>query len=237
MTRPSHRSVLAVGILPLALAACGGFGSDGTAVDTSPATPAPPANDAAPSVPPPADTTKAPPVGGPAASNELTEAFGVFVATSGSDTGDGTRASPLARIQPAIDLAKKLGKRVYVCSGAYQEALVLADSVSIIGGLSCVTSNWKTGAAPTRVESPTSPAILAKDIASPTRIEGLDVSAPNATEPSGSSIGLLADHAGALVIASSKITAGDATKGDDGTEGLALTNAATANGAIRYTRR
>jgi len=225
MTRSSTRSGFALGVLPLAIAACRVFGSDNEGASP------PPAGEQ-PGVPPaPGETPKAPPVGGPAASEELTEKFGVFVAPSGADRGDGTRARPLAHIQPAIDLAKKLGKRVYVCSGVYREALVVSDSISIIGGLSCATPEWKTGAPPARVESPTSPAILAKDIVTATRLESLDVVAPSATTPGSSSIGLLGERASALVIATSKIVAGDAAKGEDGTEGIALTNAATANGA------
>jgi len=100
----------------------------------------------------------------------------------------------------------------------------------VIGGLDCTKLEWRTGSGVSRVESPTSPAILAKDIKSATRLEGLDVNAPNATAPSGSSIGLLADHATALVVARTKIVAGDAMKGDDGPEGAQLSNAATAAG-------
>ena len=49
-------------------------------------------------------------------------------------------------------------------------------------------------------------------------------------KPGGSSIGLLADHASALVVARSKIIAGDAMKGADGVEGTQLSNAAVGTG-------
>lgn len=173
---------------------------------------------------------KAPPVGGPAVSDDLTEKLGVFVTPSGSDNGDGTRARPLARIQPAIELGKKLGKRVYVCTGEYREALVVADSISVIGGLDCSSSIWRTGAPRTRVVSPTSPALLARDIVTATRLESLDVVAPAATKPGESSIALLASGSGALVVASSRLAAGDAMKGEDGTDGIQLVQAATADG-------
>jgi hypothetical protein len=210
----------------LASAACGVFGSDSPAgADQPPAQT--PATDADGGV---VDGPKAPPITGPAAQNELTDELGIFVASNGLDNADGTHAHPLAKIQAGIDKAKTVGKRVYVCAGTYKESLVIADSISVIGGLDCTNNEWRTGTGVSRIESPTSPAMRAKDIKSATRLEGLDVNAPNATAPSGSSIGLLADHATALVVARTKITAGNATKGDDGTEGTALSNAASAKG-------
>src|SRR6185503_14719966 len=71
----------------------------------------------------------------------------------------------------------------------------------------------------------------ANDITAPTRLEGLEIVAPNATAPSASSIGLIADHAGGVVVARSRITAGNAMNGVDGVEGIQLTNALTARGA------
>lgn len=221
MRSSSSSSVLVLGLLAFTVAACGSFQGE----ETPSGEPTP----GGPNDPNAQDGPKAPPVGGPADSSELTNAFGVFVATSGADGADGTLEHPLARIQAGIDLAKKLGKRVYVCTGIYREELVLADSISIIGGLDC-SGKWRTGAPRVRIEAPTSPAVRAKDIVAPTRLEGLEIVAPNATAPGSSSIALHADHASALVIASSKIIAGDATKGDDGTDGIQLVQDATANG-------
>lgn len=174
----------------------------------------------------------APVVGGPADESELTEAFGVFVAPDGAANADGTRAHPVATIQAGIDLGKKVGKRVYVCTGTYREALTIADSISVIGGLDCSSGSagWRTGAPRTRIESPTSPAIIARDIHAPTRLEGLDVLAPAASAPSGSSVGLLADHASNLVVALSRLEAGDAMNGEDGVEGVQLTTSSGATG-------
>ena len=209
-----------LGTVAILASGCGGFGSG----DDSPApggeTPAPP-------VPGPnGEPPKAPPVGGPPDPTEFTNVLGIFVAPSGSDGADGTRERPLARIQPAIDLAKTVGKRVYVCAGTYREALVVADSISIIGGLDCSGDGWRTSPALSRVEAPTSPALRATDNKSPTRIQALDIVAPTATAPSASSIGMIAERAGGIVFARSKITAGNAMKGDDGVEGIQLSNAA-----------
>jgi hypothetical protein len=162
--------------------------------------------------------------------SEITEELGVFVTVDGKPENTGSRERPLGSIQAGIALGKKNGKRVYVCSGTFHEALTLANSISIIGGLTCSGATWKTGGVRTRIEAPSSPAIRAKDIASPTRLEGIDVVAPNATKPSGSSIGILADHAEGLTIAGSKITAGDGANGVDGTEGTQLTQLAAIDG-------
>lgn len=221
----SSRIVLALlANVALAATACGVFGSD-SPPSAAQAVPAPDADGGV------VEGPKAPPITGPAAQNELTDELGVFVASNGLDIADGTHAHPLASIQAGIDKAKTVGKRVYVCAGTYKQALVIADSISVIGGLDCTNNEWRTGSGVSRIESPTSPAIRAKDIKSATRLEGLDVNAPNATAPGGSSIGLLADHATALVVARTKIVAGNAMNGENGTEGTQLSNAATANGA------
>jgi hypothetical protein len=215
------RAVVALALLAtvaLASSACGIFGSDDPVA-------------AAPLSPDAGDTVvKAPPVDGTATQSELTDALGVFVASTGHDSADGSHERPLATIQAGIDRAKTVGKRVYVCAGTYKESLVLADSISVIGGLDCAGNDWRTGSGVSRVESPRSPAILAKDLTSATRLEGLDVTAPSATLPGDSSLGILAYRAAGLVIAHTKITAGNAMKGEDGAEGAPLSNAPTANG-------
>lgn len=223
MRKSSRSSAYAIGLLAFGATACGVFGSD----DAAEAPPPQGEIQQRPDAPLPV----APPVGGPANPSELTNAFGVFVATSGNDSADGSREHPLARIQAGIDLAKRLGKRVYVCGGTYREALVVASSISVISGLDCAGGDWRVGGSRARVESPTSPAIQARDLTAPTRIESLDVVAPPATDPGASSVALLASNATALVVASSKLTASDGAKGADGTDGAQLTDAATASGA------
>lgn len=177
------------------------------------------------------DAAKAPPVTGTPDASEITEAFGVFVAPNGRADNDGTHERPLASIQAGIDLGKRSAKRVYVCAGTFREALMLADSISIIGSLDCGAGRWRYGSARTRVEAPSSPAVRAKGIASATRLEGLDIVAPNAAQPSASSIGLLADHAPGVVIALSTITAGDGARGVDGAEGIQLVQQGSPRGA------
>jgi hypothetical protein len=208
----SSRIVLALlANVALAAAACGTFGGDA---------PATPGADTQGTDGGSTDGPKAPPVNGPASNNELTDALGIFVSTKGQDSADGTHAYPLATIQAGIDHAKAVGKRVYVCAGTYKEALVVADSISVIGGLDCSNNEWRTASGASRLEAPASPAARAKDIKSATRLEGLEIIAPSATTPSGSSIGVYVSNAMSLTFANVRIRAGAGGPGVDGTEGL-----------------
>ena len=197
--------------------ACSNFGSDTTAPDTvDPATTSGVDGGSADSGP------KAPIVNGTPDTSDINETLGVFVAPKGKADGAGTRAWPLGSIQAGIDMGKRVGKRVYVCAGTFPESLVIADSISIIGGLDCTTPEWRIGPTKTRIEAPVTPAVVATNISTPTRLEGLDIVAADATEPSGSSTGLLAKEASGLTIVSSRIEAGNGAKGADGTDGIQL---------------
>ena len=105
-----------------AVVACNGFGSSSDA-DPAPAAPTPPGTTPVTDLPPGA----APPLVGSPSVDELTEKFGVFVATTGSADGDGTRAKPFATIAAGIERVKDLKLRVYVCSGVYKEAITLVS--------------------------------------------------------------------------------------------------------------
>jgi hypothetical protein len=214
VTRLVHLARVATLAPLVATAACGTFAADEA---TSPT----PASDGG---------VKAPSVDGPTSASDLTNALGVFVSPSGTDNADGTAEHPLARIQAAVELASKVGKRVYVCAGTFRENVVVADSVSIVGGLNCATSPWTTGDAHSVIEAPSSPAILAKDILTATRLEGLDVKAPAAKKPSESSVALHAEHATALTVSRSHLIAGDGANGEDGVEGIALTASTSIDG-------
>jgi hypothetical protein len=203
---------------------CGIFGSEysGEAAQADIPLPPPPAPNAAPPTAPPLDGT---PVDA-----ELTEAFGVFVATTGDDDADGSRAHPLATIRRGVAMGKALGKRVYVCEGTYREAITVEDSISIVSGLTCGEIPWRSGGGRARIEAPSSPAVSATNITRPTRLEALEIVAPDASAPSGSSIGVLAIDAGALTVSSTRVVAGVATAGADGTAGIQLVQTGTLQG-------
>ncbi len=224
MPNTSLSSAILLGLLTGSTALASGCGVFGTDDDATSSDKALPARDPGAG----GDAPKAPPVGGPADTSELTNALGVFVATSGDPAANATREHPIRNIQAAIDLAKRAGKRVYVCGGTYAEAITMADSISLIGGLDCTANEWRTGGPVTRIESPTSPAMRASDVTSPTRIEGIELVAPNGAAPSASSVGLIAVRAAGLVIAHASIIAGNAAKGEDGSDGGQLTQSDTA---------
>ncbi|MBS2020245.1 MAG: hypothetical protein JST00_45720 [Deltaproteobacteria bacterium] len=207
----------AASLLSLLVVACGDFSGQSEPDVSGPSQPGAPGG------------PKAPPVDGKPVTSDLVESLGVFVTEKGVAGADGTRARPFGSIQAGIDAAKQVGKRVYVCAGSYAEALTIADSISVIGGLDCSQPEWKVGAADarSRLVAPKSPAITARQIVTATKIAGFDVVAPNATEPGGSSIGLLAEKSPALVVASSSITAGNGAKGADGVEGIQLVQTGT----------
>ncbi len=190
-------------------------------------------NDAGSELPPPPP----PPPGCPGnvlpTENEcmIHESYGVFVSASkGTAAGDGSRVSPLKSVSAAIAAAKSSGRRVYACAETYDEVLTLADGIAVFGYFDC-TSSWKVGASRATI-APTTESVAARaaSISKPTRIEGFDVKAPNATSPGGSSIGLIAQDAGGLSFFDVSITAGAAMAGDDGAPGVQLTQAGNIDG-------
>ena len=213
-------------VLASAPAACSSFGSDPSptpAAEGVPEAERPDAGDAG--------LPKAPEVTGTPDPSELNESFGVFVTPGGQAAAAGTRKQPLASIQAGIALGRSLGKRVYVCGGTFHESLVIADSISVIGGLDCSREEWRAGTTRTRVEAPASPAAAANGIASATRIENLELIAPDASEPGGSSFGLLAVESPGLSLVGSRVEAGSGSKGADGVEGIQLVPSGTPAGS------
>ncbi len=198
--------------------ACGVFGGDEDTI-------------AAPSAMPSSDDAGAALVGGPANPNDVTNARGIFVAPHGAERADGSSEHPLARIQAGVELAQSVGKRVYVCTGTYRETLTVANGVSVTGGLACSDGAWRLGGLRSRVDAPSSPAVRAIGIDTPTRLEALEIFAPTAYVPGASSIALYAAHANALVIANAHLAAGHAANGEDGTSAIQLEQASTAHGS------
>jgi len=211
----SVSSSIACGSAPEPLPALNAADGGASAAPSAPADPRaePEGGTLAPQPAPPAPETKA---------DEVTEAFGIFVAKHGAAQNPGTRKSPLESITEAIAKAKAAKKRVFVCEGTYEESLELVDGVSIVGGLDCSEDTWKLSDKKSTLTSPTSPAIRATNIATPTRVDGFDVTSPDATEPSGSSIAVIVVDSKALTFAKGSIKAGTGMKGDDGVEGEQL---------------
>lgn len=162
----------------------------------------------------------------------IDEAFAVFVSAShGAPSGNGTRATPFASVQSAINAAKTANKRVYACAEPYAETLTFANGVSIFGYFDCTGGTWTTSAGRARINAPTSPAARATSIVTATRIEGLEIVAPDAAAISGSSIALIATGSPGLSFFHSRLHAGAGKDGIGGTESVRLLQTGTLNGA------
>jgi hypothetical protein len=166
----------------------------------------------------------------------VNDAFGVFVSSSmGAANAKGTREAPLASLDAGIALAKSLGLRVYACAETYAESVALADGVNVFGYFDC-KSGWTVDATNhAKVQSPTSPAMTATNIASPTRVEAVDIVSPDFTSSSQSSIALLANASPGLTIKGATIHAGTGGKGDDGVDAIQLTDSGTAKNGTNAT--
>ena len=64
----------------------------------------------------------------------------IYVATTGDDAFEGTRARPLKTIQAGINAALAAGSDVYMGAGLYNESITLASGVSLFGGFD--PSTW-----------------------------------------------------------------------------------------------
>ena len=164
---------------------------------------------------------------GPARSScGVDDAHGVFVtpvSSGGSDlTGTGTRASPVASIGHALDLAKAAGKVVYVCVGSYAEAVVVDaahDGARVFGGLDC--TSWAYGSANHVVVAPPKPgfALEVRDLAIGTTLADVEFDAKDAdlTHPGESSVAGFVHGSENVSLQRIALVAG---KGTDGAPGM-----------------
>ena len=175
--------------------------------------------------PPGCDTTKLPTDD----ACVVNDAEGVFVSsTLGSPSGNGTKASPLASLDAAIAAAKKSNKRVYACAETYAEQVHFQDGVDVFGYFACNSAWTVVPTSHAKVAAPASPAATASNITTATRVEAVDLFAPDFTANSQSSIALVATTSPALVIKNATIHAGTGGKGADGTNGIKLQEPQTA---------
>jgi len=215
------RSVL-LGLMATTVVACGVFGStDDAPAKEDPGLP-PPSTPQDNSTPPPA-------VGGEAP-------VGVYVSSSqGQDDGSGSAVRPLKTLARAFALAKEKGLRVIACAEEYAENVTLIDGVSAYGYYDCKKTPWERGAPRAIVRAPASPAVIAKGITQPTRLEGFEVRSPDldgtpATDTEGTSIALEVRGSNGLTVSEVLLHAGKGAPGTDGVEGPLNSRTATSNG-------
>ncbi len=175
-------------------------------------------------VPPGCDATKLP----NADVCVVNDAEGIFVSSSlGSSTGDGSRAHPVVSLDAALSTAKAAHKRVYACAETYSEQIHLQEGVSVFGYFTC-SQAWVIGQAHAVVKAPASPAAVASNIVLATRVEAVDIVSPDFVDKSQSSIALIASGSPGLTVTHATIHAGTGGKGDDGVDGIQLTDSGTA---------
>ena len=231
------RTHLALGCLFALTAACSAsnsVGSDaGSADDAGSTNPVTGGGDAAndaqipDALPPHCDPTKLPTDD----ACVVNDSEGVFASTSlGAVNGDGTREHPLASLESAIALAAQKNARVYACAETYAESLTLANGVDVFGYFDCQNGWLVSSSMHAKVQSPTSPAATASNVTTATRIEAVDLVAPDFADQSQSSIALFANNAPALTIKNATIHAGSGGKGADGASGVQLSNSGSENG-------
>ena len=159
--------------------------ADGTLPDTSiPDTSIPDAKtDRDP--PPPGCDTPQEPLKNP--EKCLVDSFGVFVATGGSDSNDGTKGRPFKTIGKALGAGKD---RIVVCEGTYTESIDIKADVEIFSGVTCDFT--KAGGKAKVVASKPEYAVSIAKPASAVQIRDLEVEAIDGTSTSVNSIAVLA---------------------------------------------
>jgi hypothetical protein len=159
----------------------------------------------------------------------------VYVSSSkGSASGDGTKAHPFASLDMAIAKAGKLS--VNACAETYAEQVHFVNGVNVDGSYDCNGGWTKSTTLHAKIAPTTSPAAFATNISSATRVESVDIFAPDYNDGSQSSIALLASASPALTIANATIHAGTGGTGSDGTGGAATTDSGSAkNGSNAQT--
>jgi hypothetical protein len=127
----------------------------------------------------------------------IDDACGVFVRLSGDDADSGTKASPVATLARAIELATEEDKPVYACAEVFSEAVVVPEGTVLYGGLDCA-AGWayvgdteRTKIAPPAGEIPLK---LVKGGSGTTRlVDIIAEAAPAALGSGGSSIAAIVD--------------------------------------------
>lgn len=146
------------------------------------------------------------------------DACGVFVKSGAGAGGTGSMTAPLPLLKQGIELAKMQNKkRIYACVGSYTEILKLPAGMTLYGGLNC-ESGWAVGDVNSTLKgAPDKIPLTLESGVDETSVENFDVTAVNAALPGGSSIAALALDGSTVRFENSKLTAGDAQKGADGT--------------------
>jgi hypothetical protein len=157
-----------------------------------------------------------------------TAANAIFVdGVTGNDANAGTRTSPKKTIMGGVGAAtaQTPNKDVYVSKGTYNEAVVLADGVSLYGGYDAAAGWSRAVSNVTTISSPGAVAVLAQNLTKATEIQLFTIVAQNATGTTSSgdgrsSIGVrVLGSTGTVTVRGCTITAGAGSAGMPGAKG------------------
>jgi hypothetical protein len=151
---------------------------------------------------------------------------GIFVSPSAAAGGDGSADRPLSSLQSAIARAVLTQKPVFACAKEFAEAISVPAGVTIFGGLDC-DAGWIWTAGKRTTVKPAAGGKAMNEIAlklapgdGTTRIEDVDVIAPDGAAAGASSIAVLVDGVAAS-FARCDFTAGNGAPGGTGADGAA----------------
>lgn len=149
----------------------------------------------------------------------------IYVSVNGSDHAAGTLEDPMRSLSAAILRAEINQKHVLVSQGDYQGLVMLRDGVSVYGGYQEGFGDRDLGLYPVRVlaEGPSSPALRAGAIHTPTTIEGLTIIGREGLAGEGSTAVYLDEPSAGLVFKDVLIfaaQAGDGARGANSAEHL-----------------
>jgi hypothetical protein len=147
---------------------------------------------------------------------------GVFASASlGDDRNPGTRDAPVKTIGKALAMAAQgPGRRVFVCTETFAEAVRAPGGIEIWGGLDC-TRGWRYRSGPddTVIEPGPGEVPLTVEPGSMSRIFDVVAHALAATRPGGSSIAAIVLSGATVEFVGGELRAGNGARGSDGAPG------------------
>jgi hypothetical protein len=147
------------------------------------------------------------------AGEKVPASCGVFVANAGG--GDGTQEAPYGTIAEGLGDAVA-GDRIYLCDEAFTESVVVPSGVTIYGGLNCKDGWTYEAGAQTRIAGVTNmPVLRFADGGETTTVHDVRVTAADATDDGGSSIGAIVEG-GTVHLSRVEVIAGAGAAGATG---------------------
>jgi len=157
----------------------------------------------------------------------VSEAYGVFVAPTGTDApGNGTKSQPYQTIGYALSNLNGLG-RVYICVATYAEAVTLSGTqvASLYSGFTCPMGDagggwaYVKGTFATVAPTTTGVALSVGPASSAITVQDLAFSAISGTSSSPSSIAAFVHNSGMVTFGRVTLAAGDGASGASGSSG------------------